>query len=66
MFVAMSAPLGDNSIEFAELIGNAPPRLSYVRDGVALYSWDDTMPDLEAVTAAIELFRASTAGSNPG
>ena len=44
-------------MEFAELIGSAPPRLSYVRDGVALRSWDDTMPDVESLIAAIELFR---------
>ena len=62
-FTAMSGPLfpmhslGDNFMEFAELIGSAPPRLSYVRDGVALRSWDDTMPDVESLIAAIELFR---------
>lgn len=58
-FVSMSGPLfpmhslGDNFLEFAELIGSAPPRLSFVRNGVAVQSWDDTMPDLETLLAAV-------------
>ena len=58
-FVSMSGPLfpmhslGDNFIEFAELIGSAPPRLSFVRDGIAVQSWDDSMPDLETLLAAV-------------
>jgi len=71
-FAALSGPLfpmhslGDNFMEFAALIGNAPPRLSYVRDGVALYSWDDTMPALEAVAAAIESSRVPAPKTGPG
>ncbi len=71
-FAAMSGPLfpmhslGDNFLEFAELIGSAPPRLSYVRDGVAVRSWDDTMPNVESLIAAIQSFRvpgAKTGGN---
>ena len=62
-FAAQSGPmfpmhsLGDDFLEFSELIGSAPPRLSFVRDGVAVKSWDDSMPEVEELAAAVEALR---------
>jgi hypothetical protein len=46
MFVAQTMPLfplhslGNNFIKFSEFIGNAPPRLTLVRDGAVVKHWD--------------------------
>lgn len=58
-FAALTSPrfpmhsLGDDFMAFSELIGSAPPRLSLVEDGVAVHSWDDTMPQLEELLDAV-------------
>ena len=54
--------LGNSFLDFSRLIGNAPPRLSYIVDGTALVSWDPVdespFPEPAAIEAAIEEKRA--------
>jgi hypothetical protein len=49
--------LGNDVIAFFRLIGNAPPRLSYVRDGTPLKSWDEPLPPPEEVLPYVRSVR---------
>ena len=60
--------IGDNFLEFSELIGQAPPRLAYVVDGVALVHWDwkEEMPSEQEILDGIVGARgASEAAAAP-
>lgn len=46
--------LGDDFLTFSQYIGQEPPRLSLVRDGHAIQSWDGVMPALEELVAAVQ------------
>lgn len=55
--------LGDDFLAFSQYIGQEPPRLTLVRDGHAVQSWDGTMPTLEELLAVIQ--PAPNAGTPP-
>lgn len=40
-------------LEFFDLIGEAPPRFHYLRMGESIRHWDDDVPTLESVVAAL-------------
>lgn len=51
--------LGDNFLTFSEFIGKEPPRLSFVRDGRAVQSWDGEPPAYDALVAALAAARTT-------
>ncbi|HNR32001.1 MAG TPA: hypothetical protein PKI11_14010, partial [Candidatus Hydrogenedentes bacterium] len=54
--------LGNDFLTFVKFIGREPPRLSLVRDGTAVHSWDDEMPAADALIAWLE---RETGGAEP-
>ncbi|MBI2424813.1 MAG: hypothetical protein HYV27_18430 [Candidatus Hydrogenedentes bacterium] len=44
--------MGNNFLEFSKLIGQAPPRLSWVVDGCPKQSWDKEVPSRDEVLSA--------------
>jgi len=50
--------LGNDFLTFVTYIDREPPRLSFVRNGVAVRSWDGTMPDAADLIAWVEQEKA--------
>jgi len=69
LFVAQTQPMfpihgiGDNFLEFSEIIGQSPPRLAYVVDGAAVTHWDwkEEMPSEQEILDGIA---AAASGAN--
>lgn len=67
-FSALTSPmfpmhgLGNSFLEFSKLIGDAPPRLSLVREGRPVFSWDDTIPSPEEILQIVDTISSDELG----
>ena len=58
-FQALSAPMfpmysiGNNMLEWARICPGTPPRLSFVRSGAVLATWNEEMPDYQTLVGAL-------------
>lgn len=52
--------LGNDFLTFVNYIDREPPRLSLVRDGIAVHSWDNEMPSVDNLIAWLEKEKATT------
>lgn len=58
-FASMTSPMfpmhsiGKDMLAWSRICPGVPPRLSYVRDGVELTAWTDTMPDFQTLVDGI-------------
>ncbi len=53
--------LGDQVRLFFSLVNQEPPRLNYVRDGERLAFWDETIPSVDQIQAALAQYRNAPA-----